>query len=728
MNIGSGVPVYLDGTQVTTTDDAQGDFTYTTTGTAPGNYTFSIQPTSLYTGASYQVTVGSQMAPTTMTVQASQPNVTFGSTSVTFTGVVKANPQGGSTQGIGSGVPVYLSIGGGATTQVTTTTDANGDFSYTVNNIAAGTDYDFSVDSTALYDAASDDVSIPVVRATTAVTASASPPDINLASSTVDFSGTVSVMPYGSTTSVGVGSGVPVYLSIGGGAATQVTTTTANGAFSYTGSHITSAADYVFSVNQGALYSAGSISVPIGQNQVQSTLTVTPTPASVTEGSGSVAFAASLTGVSPGGSASSAVAIQNVPVYVTRQGGSTVLVGNTDANGNLTFHASGLTDATSYTFYVAQTGSYTSATTAVPVGVVQAPTRITGIAVSPSHLKYGQNATLTGTVQYENGSVWTALPGSVVQLQESKTSLGSVTAGSTGAFSATLPTTHGPGWSATVGSATLTQQAMATGNLTFAVPMKVRSFTASLGVDEKVAVAGCLQVTAPVGYGPQTSVLVQYATSKRGAWKSFATLTLHNDAAQNKSCPGADESYFSGAVKAKLPNAYYRANFAATASFQGVVSPVVHAWKTQTRVVSFSVTPRSMNATSLVTIKARLEFYAGGWKPWGGQSVTVIYNYKGTSTWEKLDSGRTGPTGWVTIRAKGANGSFVAVTYIAYPGNKTHLASRSSGIDVSNNGGTSSRKAVGPNLADLSALPQLPVPMLPAFGPAGPPIAWLAVR
>ncbi len=458
--------------------------------------------------------------------------------------------------------------------------------------------------------------------------------------------------------------------------------------------------------------------MPIGQNQVQSTLTVTPTPASVTEGSESVAFAASLTGVSPGGSASSAVAIQNVPVYVTRQGGSTVLAGNTDANGNFTYRATGIAAGTSYTFYVAQTGSYTSATTAVPVGVVQAPTRITGIAVSPGHLKYGQNATLTGTVQYKNGSVWTALPGSVVQLQESKTSLGSVRSGSTGAFSATLPTTHGPGWSATVGSATLTQQAMATGNLTFAVPMKVRSFTASLGVSDMVTIAGCLQVTAPVGYGPKTSVLVQYATSDRGAWKSFATLTLHNDAGQNKSCPGADESYFSGAIKAKLPNAYYRANFAATDSFQGAISPVVHAWKTQTRVVSFSVSPRSITTTGIVTMKARLEFYAGRWKPWGGQSVTVIYNYKGTSTWQKLESGRTGPTGWVTIRAKGTTGSFVAVTYIAYAGNKTHLASRSNGIDVSINGGTSSRRAVGPDLADLPALPQLPVPMLPAFAPA----------
>ncbi len=152
----------------------------------------------------------------------------------------------------------------------------------------------------------------------------------------------------------------------------------------------------------------------------------------------------------------------------------------------------------------------------MPIGVTQAQTRISGVTISPAHLKYGQSATLTGTVQYLSGSTWTPLPDSVVYLAETSTSLGSVTASSTGAFTATLPTTHGPGWSATVDQAALTQQTTATGNLTFAVPMKVKSFAASLGVNDKVNVTGCLQVTAPVGYGPQTTVEIQYRAWHEG--------------------------------------------------------------------------------------------------------------------------------------------------------------------------------------------------------------------
>ena len=701
VNIGSGVPVYLNGTQVTTTDDAQGDFTYTSPGTAPGGYTFSIQPTSLYQGASYQVNVGSQQAPATMTVTPSQPNVTFGSTSVTFTGSVTADPQGASAQGIGSGVPVYLSVGGAAASQVTTTTDANGDFSYTASGIAGGTDYAFSVNPTALYTGASYDVKVPVVQGATNLTVTATPPDGDLSAKKITYSGTASVTPAGSTTQAGIGSGVPVYLSINGGPAVQVTTTTdASGDFSYTAGGPSDPADYNFEIQAGTFYTAASDDVPLGP-ALESNLTVTPDISNVTEGSQQVTFKGNLTGQAPGSSAQNA--IQGAPVLLSINGGTPAQVGTTDSSGDFTYTGSAISATTVYTFSVAlkppsQTGeSYTAATAAVAIGVAPAPTRITDITTGPPHLKYGQSATLTGTVQYQGPgpSNWLPLPGAMISLQETKTTLTSVTAGPKGTFTATLPTTHGPGWTATVSATGLTQQSAATGNLRFAVPMKVRAFSAKLGVSGKVNLAGCLQVTAPVGYGPQTTVRIQYAARRGGRWSTLGTIALHNHAGTDRSCLSSDESYFRGSLRAALDNAYYRANFVATSSFQGATSNLVHAWKYPTRIVSFSVSPQSLAAGQLVTIKARLQIKTSAhWRAWAGQPVSVIYNDKGTTYWYSFHSHTTNAAGWVTFVQEGGGSNFVAVTYADYTGDRTHLASRSRGVAVTNHGPATSAGVV----------------------------------
>jgi len=61
----------------------------------------------------------------------------------------------------------------------------------------------------------------------------------------------------------------------------------------------------------------------------------------------------------------------------------------------------------------------------------------------------------------------------------------------------------------------------------------------------------------------------------------------------------------------------------------------------------------------------------------------------------------------------------VAVIYAVYGGDSTHLASRSRGIEVSINGGTSIATAVRP---DISQLPRLQVPQVPVLVPVVPSI------
>jgi hypothetical protein len=686
---GAGIPVDLsvDGgpaSRVATTDNASGDFSYTRNGIARTHaYTFSVAATPLYTAASAAaITVNTVQAPTVMTLKASPPRITFGSQRVSFTGTVTANPPGGTAVGIGSGTPVYLSISGGPVTQVTATDDAKGDFAYTILNINESATYAFSVKPTTLHAGASDAVTVHLYKGKAAIAVTANPPDINLGSHTVTFSGTVTVTPFGSKKAIGVGSSVPVYLAVGSGTAAVVAATSdPQGDFTYTATGINKANDYNFSVNAARFYSAATAVVPIGLDQVMASMTVAPSPSSITEGSQSVTFSGTLTGVAPG--STSQVNIKNAPVDLSVNGGSASQVATTDSNGHFSYAASNISQAGQYAFTVAATKRYTSATDDVQIGTVQAATRITGISVSPAHLRYGQKATLSGTVQYLLGTTWTALPGVAVHLTAGTGSLGSVTTARNGLFKASLPTTRGSAWQATVSAGTLTQQISGTGNLTIAVPLRVRSFTASLQADGEVRASGCLQVTVPVHYGPQTTVDIQYSASKRGRWKSLGRLQLHNMARRQRSCQGDTESYFSGDIRHRLANAYYRADFPASNSFLSAVSRVVHTWRYETRITSFRVSRHAILSGGLVMISGRLWQRTSSWKPYGHRLVDYIYNVKGTSFWAKLGMSRTSARGYFSLKAVAGKGSFVVVIYVEYRGDRDHLAVRSPGVAVS---------------------------------------------
>lgn len=691
VSIGAGVPVYLSisggsANQIGTTG-SNGGFTDTVSGiAATSDYDFSILSTSLYSAVSQDLTITATQAPSKMTVTPSPAFVTWpGAQSVTFSGTVTAQP-GTTPIGIGTGVPVDLSIGGAAATQVTTTTDANGDFSYTVPNISAATDYNFSVAAAGLYTQATDDIPVPVDPAQTTMTVTANPPDSDLSSSTVTFSGTVNVTPFGSTTQQNIGSGVPILLSISGAPAAQITTTDTTGSFSDTITGITQPGNYQFSVASATLYAAASADVPIGP-QEQTTLTVTPSQSSITEGSQNVTFNGTVTGLTSGGSTPQP--ISGVPIDLSVNGQSSGQVATSNSQGAFSDTISGISQAATYGFTVALTSNYTGATANVPIAISPAQTRIV-TNVSPAHLKYGQDSKLSGTVEYLKGTSWTAMPGAKVSLAEGTTSLGTATANGTGSFSATLPTTHGPSWSATLGAGNLSQQAMAIGNLTIDVPMKVGWFTASLGANNEVNVKGCLLVTVPVGYGPRTTVNIQYGSSPRGKWASLGKVQLYNVAHTYKSCGAVEDSYFTGAIHAKVANAYYRADFAANASFEGAASKVIHAWRTPTRIISFNVSTHSLVVGRVAVISGRLQVLSKSWKGFGHQLITITYNYKGTNSWETLQTNvpvKTNASGyfsvWTSVHKKTAQ--FVIVLYANYRADKTHLTTQSGGIDITVN-------------------------------------------
>jgi hypothetical protein len=698
--IGQGVPVYMSvnngtATEVTTTTDASGNYSYTVQGiSANSNYTFSVQATALYSQAStspVSITVNQVSGAVNVKTTPLPPFVTYGSDTVTFNGQATG---GTPAVGVGANVPVYLAIGNQPASQVTTTTDAAGDFSFTEPDITASASYTFSVNATNLYNAAQDPVQVNLDQGTTNMTAQSSPPDTDLSATSITLSGTVSVTPYGSTSAVGVPEGTAVYLTTetpqGQTGPTAVTTTKdTNGDFTYTPSSApTEPTIYDFSVQPGTFYTEASMAVPVGPG-LASNLTVTASPASVTEGSQAITFNGTLMGTAPTTGTPAPVAIPDAQVNVTIGTGKSQVAGTTDKNGDFTYTVTGVHSAATYDFSVAATSGYTQATSGVPVVISPALTRITGIKVTPAHLKYGQKATLTGTVQYEAGKTWTALPSTAVRLAEGTAGLGTVKTNAKGDFTASLPTTHGAAWSAVLPSGTLIQQASAVGSLVISVPMKADSFRASLSVSGLVSASGCLAVTAPVGYGPQTSVQIQYATRSRGPWRVLGRLQLHDNLPAGKvgahyaNCSATTQSYFSGQIKAANDNAYYRADFPANNFFQGAVSGSIHAWRYQTKITNYNVSPHLVNGGQTVTITGKLWHRTGTkWVLYGRKKVEILYNQKGTSYWSPLGTVTTSSKGAFREVANVAKANFVVIIYADYAGSSVDLADRTAGVTV----------------------------------------------
>lgn len=677
--IGADIPVTITGGSFSTTatTDSSGKFSATDpTITTATNFTFSVAGTTLYTPQSATAQIQAA-APAQTSIHMSTPGVsTFGSPSVPLSGTVAA-VNASSTSVPLTGIPVYLN---GSTTPVATT-NSSGVFTYVYPGPPASPSLTFSVNQDTspdpLYSATSFPFTVNVTPGQTVMSIQTSPATVNGGPQPVNFTVTLTVVPSGAGTSPEpIGSGVPVLVSINGGVPTQLGTTDSGGVLTKTIPNVVPGNDYDFTVagNANALYSLADKDFAFGKQSTN--LTVTPSQTSVTEGSQNVTFSGTATGVV----GSSSAPITGATVDLNN---SSAPVATTDSAGNFSYTAKGVSHAATYQFSIAGSPTYTPGSASVAIGLTAAPTRITFIKISPSALKYGQKATLQGAVQYKNGKTWAGLPGARVFLAEGKATLGSVVASKSGNFTAKLPTTHGFAWSAKVNAAVLTQQATAVGNLIIAVPMKVATFSAGLWTDGSVHTSGCLAVTAPVKYGPMSSIQLQYATSARGKWHLLGRLPLHNFDRKAKGCASSNNSFFTGAIRAASDNAYYRVMFPATSSFQAAVSKVIHSSRTQTKITSFTFSPRTLKKGQLATMTGRLWRKVGSaWKEYGGRRVEIIYNEKGTSFWGNLGSVTTNSKGYFKQLADGGPGNFTVTAYAQYAGSSTDLAARSAGIAV----------------------------------------------
>src|SRR5262249_45206285 len=146
-------------------------------------------------------------------------------------------------------------------------------------------------------------------------------------------------------------------------------------------------------------------------------------------------------------------------------------------------------------------------------------------------------------------------------------------------------------------------------------------FHAKINSFAMVSYSGCIT-------GAIQLVLIEYAAKPNGPWKPLRH-AFHASGCRQGTRHGLR---FRGAARAKLADAYYRAVYASTPTWQAAKSQVLHLHKLLTKITSFSVTPRSVPHHGSITVSGRLwaQLKSGKWRHYPRRHVMVVFRYRGT--------------------------------------------------------------------------------------------------
>jgi hypothetical protein len=382
-----------------------------------------------------------------------------------------------------------------------------------------------------------------------------------------------------------------------------------------------------------------------------------------------------LTGVMPGDMSGTQSGIGGEPVYLIDTGTSqSQQIAMTASDGSYSAQVRLGTDSYVVTVNPDPAGGVPSASSPpfTPAVTVD-PTRLESVAIRPPDLVYGKApGIMTGTAQYNGGSGWVSLGDSSVQITVGQARPVTVPTSANGSFSYTVPTTEGTSWRVAAGGTPLLDQSEAAGRVHIAVPVSVGVFGATLTTLGIIDASGCVRVTVPhfSPPGPGTRIEIQYAERRSGPWKTLGWLPIGT--AASKSCQGAADAYFSGALTARLASAYYRADYPGDINFEHALSRAVRAWKYVTEVSSLRVSPRSVRHGGKITVSGRLRQYVRSWTDYARQQVLIILRPRGSRYWYWIYKVTTNSAGWFSKKFTDPT----SATWSAeYQGNQTHLAS-----------------------------------------------------
>lgn len=376
------------------------------------------------------------------------------------------------------------------------------------------------------------------------------------------------------------------------------------------------------------------------------------------------------------------------PIVVVESWADNVTV-RSDASGNFSFTASPLYEGGREVYILANvqenSGGNRWGQSALDFSVTQDPAKITA-AVSPALVQYGSQASITGTVTYQPAGQASYVPatGAPVNLRAFEmynyTNIPDATGvtDATGHFSIKLPANTGIGWrleaDAGTGSSMLSlPQVNLSENVIFNTA--VTGFATTLNQHWGLSFSGCLALTASIpgaSAPPVSNVRLQWAPARTGPWHTMSA----SIGSTGSLC--SHGLRFTGTAAAPYNYAYYRAYFNAApanaATFEGFhasSSNVVLAWKYADRITGLSVSPTTVSRNGKVTVKGTLQYYNSGWRNYAGQTILIVLEPAGGSTWY-----------WIVKVHTNSRGQFAATVadpvtahWGAYfDGNSTHLS------------------------------------------------------
>jgi len=434
-------------------------------------------------------------------------------------------------------------------------------------------------------------------------------------------------------------------------------------------------------------------------------VTATATPSVLTYNETTTTISGQVTGDVPGSSYPEPVGLAGVPVYVNLVNGDAgpwdEQIGTTESDGSFSGSVQLPSADGEYTVTVGATATMDAGGTSLATTWEADAVELTGVTVTPQDFTYGANgvATVTGTLDYQDSVTgWQPLAGETIVMDAGPSDVQYITSNAKGQFTWTFtPDTDGTGWSIEAGGGNLLGVAQASGTVFDAVPVSLSSFSATLSPEAEVTAHACAVVSAPGFTAPQSYLDVQYASKPGGPWTYLGRVHLDQSQAPS-SCAGSTRSYFSGTVRARLASAYYRVFLPGSTSFQAHGSMSVHLSKYLTRIISVSVSPRSVAHGGRMTVHGRLQQYKDGrWRDFAHQQVLIVVKPKGSKVWYWLRKVKTNSSGYFSSRfVDPVSGDWTA----AYDGSRTDFASSGSIHYVTLKG--SARQALDLGRAELS--------------------------
>jgi hypothetical protein len=475
-------------------------------------------------------------------------------------------------------------------------------------------------------------------------------------------------------------------------------------------------------ISSAAQASEGTMSISASNRSTglfQPTLTAMSNVSSVSYGNQTVTFSGQLTAVPPGGG--TAVPEPGFVVSYTPAKGAPVQVATTQSDGTYSGTISNLQPGTVVLTTQATTTVAAAQSNGVTITGIFQPLNLNNLTVRPAKLKYGQIATLTGTVDFGFGT--TGVPGAVVRVADGTVNLPKATTGATGNFSMKFSTVNGQNLEITASDS---NPLLTPGSVGISVqvpyPLRSKHFNAKLEGDGFVLSSICL-LTSPTNFSQLqvNSVELQYAATPRGPWRKLGMIP--GVESFSSSCDGQWSSFSDVEVPipGRLIDAYYRVVLPASAVIEAFRSPVVHSFLLRSKVASFNVSPRTVFQGGHLNLTGHLQRKQGRkWRAYGHVRVVILARLKGRKDWSSVTSARTNASGHFSVRLTAGAGKGRLVFAALFPGNTKYLWSLSRQITVGFNESAAAEVSVSGGLRSLLVLlhgtgavrsQQLPVPV-----------------